>query len=259
MNNFDQLIKNAKVTRNKLAKTDELYWIEKDNKKYVLRIFKDKKHLNRCLQLYKKLGNKEFLPKLLASKKNKIIVEFIDGRECTKKDASSLAEKIGRICGIINKIKKIGDYTTEKNFAGYIKAMIKEEYISEKFAKKINDFRANLTKKIKLEITMDANDLYPKNFKVFNNKVYMVDIGAIKPLPKGLGIAKGFSRWFKTPEQQQKFLSGYGKENSLKFFTKDYKKLITLQFLMRRLGIRAIMKLNTNIRKDLRSLKELIK
>ena len=76
-------------------------------------------------------------------------------------------------------------------------------------ASNIKNLYISLKKKINPSIKLDANDVYPENFRLRNGKVYLVDIEAIKPLFRGHGIAKSFVRWFKTLEQRKKFKEGY--------------------------------------------------
>ena len=95
---------------------------------------------------------------------------------------------------------------------------------------------------------MDANDVYPENFRLRKEKVYFVDIEAIKPLFRGHGIAKSFIKWFKTNKQREKFKEGYKSAASLNFLTKDYLQFLYLNYFMRSIAIKLRLKIKLNPR-----------
>lgn len=115
----------------------------------------------------------------------------------------------------------------------------------------------SLKKKVHPKIKLDANDVYPENFRLRKRKVYLVDIEAIRPLFKGQGIAKSFVRWFKTPKQREKFKEGYASVNSINFLTGDYLKFLYLNFFIRSIAIK--LRLNTKLNpEDLKRLNLLL-
>ena len=215
------------------------------DKKYILRKFSSKRDADYYLSICKRLLKHDFLPKFYYQKGRNALFEYIVGRDCNKKDASHIAQQVGRICGLINKLKSEVYYDADSRFLSYIKNIQSKKLIDGENASNIKNLYIFLKKKVHPKLRLDANDVYPENFRLRNGKVYLVDVEAIKPLFKGHGIVKSFVRWFKTPKQRKKFKEGYTSVASIKFLTDDYLKFLYLNFFIRSIAIK--LRLNTKL------------
>lgn len=226
--------------------TKHAFLLTYENKKYILRKFSSKKDADHYLSICKKLLKHHFLPKYYHQKGKDVLFEYIEGRDCNKKDASKVAGQVGEICGFVNKLNNKIQYNADKRFFSYIEDLKKANMINKEKASKIKSLYISLKKKVKPKIKLDANDVYPENFRLNKGKVYLVDIEAIKPLFQGHGIAKSFIRWFKTPKQRKKFKEGYKSVNSIKFLTEEYLQFLYLNFFMRSIAIKLRLKTTLN-------------
>ena len=185
--------------------------------------------------------------------------EYIEGRDLTKeKETLKTFEEIGKICAHINKVKVNGHISTlfnrqlrelhtgafkftkkeaERRRRNNIKHVKLKPVFNERKYKDIKGVYNKLKKKLNPELTLEANDVAKGNFRLGkDNKVYFVDIEAIKPKVKGFGIGKLYLRWAKEKKQQQAFAKGYTSVSSLKFFTVEYKDFIYISFLIQRIN-----------------------
>jgi hypothetical protein len=212
----------------------EVHLLEHNCEKYVLRKCPNLKTADKYLRIYSSLKKYEFLPKLLWRDRTKIIFEYIGGRDCKKDDALKVAFDIGKMAGIINNLgnpRKI-NYDIDEKFLSKLYLLEKKEVLLSEVVRKIEDEYQSLKKKAKPKLCIDINDITFSNFRIFNGKTYLVDIEAIKLCPRGVGIAKGFLKWFKTPLQRKRFLEGYNSISDSNFLTKDYKNFIYLYHLV---------------------------
>lgn len=228
--------------------TNHTFLLTHDNKKYILRKFSTKKEADYYIKICKKLSKHGFLPKIYYQKGRRALFEYIEGRDCNKEDAARVAGQVGRICGQINKLNNEVKYDSDKRFYSYVATLKREKLIDGKKELSVKNMYFSLKKKLRPKIALDANDVYPENFRLRKGKVYLVDIEAIKPLFQGHGIAKSFIRWFKTPEQRRKFKQGYHSIRSINFLTEDYLKFLYLNFFVRSIAIRLRLKVELNQR-----------
>ena len=68
--------------------TKHTFLLTYETKKYILRKFSSKKDANYYLSICKKLLKYNFLPKFYYQSGRKVLFEYIEGRDCNKKDAS---------------------------------------------------------------------------------------------------------------------------------------------------------------------------
>jgi len=262
---IEEILKKGKIIpiheKNGIGSTKEAHIAKLNGKKYLLRICQDKETAEKYKKYYNLFKKYGFFPKLIESKDNYLLFEFINGRMCKEKEEKQIIMQIGKICGIINKIN--AKNYSEREHKSFKKLDLIEKYkiISNEKSKEITNFYKNLSKKVKLKTSLDAGDVTNDNFMVLGKKVYFVDIEAIKPNIKGYGIAKAFTSWFKTEEERKAFTKAYNSVNSMKFYNADYHKLVTLIFFINRLkfkfekGEKRIVK--TTIKKLNKLLKEI--
>ena len=210
----------------------EVHLSKHKGRKYVLRICKDLERAKRYEIVSRKLEKYGFLPKFLGRIDNKILYEYIEGRDLRKKESCDVIKQVGKICARINKVKASAN--VNKRFKKWILGIkaIKRPLLSNKEISKSQSLYNRLKKKLKPKIVLDAADTNPKNFRLRKDKVYIIDIEAINPTVKLFGVGKAFLKWFKSPEEQKFFKEGYRSVDSLMFFTKDYEDFIYLNFLV---------------------------
>lgn len=244
-----ETLKKGKIKRllpdeKKGALSNETFIINYKNKKYVLRKCKDIDKAKEYENYLKHFEKYNILPRFLYRDKNNLVLEFIEGRDCTKEDADSVAEQVGEIAGIINskKIKTNLDFHQKFNLA--LNKIRENSVISDNEFNLIKKRYNELLKKIKPLTGLDAADIVPANFRLNNGKVYLVDLGMLGDNIICRGLAKGFLKWFKTKKQRENFLKGYKKYSSINFLTKDYMDFIYLYFLITN------MRFKSNINRD---------
>lgn len=236
--------------------TGETHLVKHNNQKFVLRrceSISKAKYYEHLSEKFEKFG---FLPKLIGRSGKNVLFEYIEGRDLKGKgERIKYIGEIGKILGIINKFKF--ESKTENLFCKQIRECVSGKYkpslkvliarkrrkirkkpkkvLTEKQAKSILKLFNKIKSKLKAKIVYECTDPMPGNFRVRKNKIYLVDIESIKPRYKGLGVSKFLLEWGKDPLKKRKFIEGYEKSNSLKFFNKEYKKFIDLTFLIQRL------------------------
>ena len=243
---MSKIMKEGTISHIKGGDTKHTFLLVYRDKRYILRKFSNKNTTDYYTGICKKLHKYEFLPKILYQNEKNVLFEYIEGRDCTKLDASHVAIQIGRICGLINKLKNTKFYDVDKRFFSYIETIKRKKSISKEKASDIRELYLSLKKKVHPKVKLDANDVYPENFRLKNGKVYLVDIEAIKPLFQGHGIAKSFVRWFKTSQQREKFKRGYKSATSINFLTEDYLKFLYLNFFVRSIAIKIRLNIQLN-------------
>lgn len=237
---IDKLLKFGKITSisstNGKGTTKEVHIAKYNHKKYLLRICKDNETAKRYLTYYNLFKKYNFFPKLLEVKDNYLLFEFIIGRDCREKESPKIIFQIGKICGIINKIKSKYDYNS--GFFKKLNSIRERKVLSAKKVQEINKIYNKLNKN-KLKSSLDAGDVTNDNFRVSKNKVYFIDIEAIKPNIKGYGIAKSFSSWFKSDKEKKHFEQGYNSVNNMNFFNETYGDLTSLIFFIHRISYKS--------------------
>lgn len=230
------------------------------DKKYLLRICKDEETAKKYMRFYKRFHKYGFLPKLLEYEGKYMLFEFIEGKMCNEKESPKIIYQVGKICSIINKYKAEYSYKRERSFFEKLQEIKDKKIISEELAKKVENIYSNLDKKVKLKISLDAGDVTKDNFMIDKKgKIYFVDIEAIKATIKGMGIAKSFSSWFKTPKEQENFKKGYNSVSSMKFYTPDYAKFVTLIFFIQRIRFKSNKGEMNIVNKTINKLEKLVK
>lgn len=234
------------------ALSGEVHLIKHNNKKYIVRKCNTLSKAKKYVELTKKFEKYQFLPKLLGRQGKNVLFEFIEGRELDVDESPKVFEQIGRIAACINKVKIRGRYDSRffrqlnelvnGKFEYNPKVLIKrgriknwkkpKAFYSKEKAREIRKLYNYLKKKSKPRFVLDSNDITMSNFIMKNKKVYFVDIEAIKPRIKGMGIAKCFLKWAKSPQKQKAFIKGYSKILSAKFLTIYYLDFIYLIFSM---------------------------
>ena len=205
-------------------------------KRYILRKCSTKKEADFYSSILKRLRKYDIMPKLYYQDKKNLILEYIQGRHVRKKDTLDVANQVGKICGIISKLKSKEKYNINQKFDYMLNILLKNKIINKNRKKKIKSYYIKQKKKINPKSIIDINDVHSENFKVRNGKVYFVDIEAIKPRIKGRGIIKALKKWFTTKEEEKAFLKGYNSTSSSKFLTPQYKEFLTFYFFVTDLG-----------------------
>ena len=244
----------------------EVHFIHHKGDRYVVRRCQSLETAQFYEYISKKFEKYGFLPKFLGRYGKDVFYEHIDGRELKKEDSFKVAEQIGRIAAIINKVKVKGSlderfskqlqelvsgrfYLSVKEKAARKRNRVENEKIEPVFSKSeaevINKIYVYLKKRTKPLLTLDSNDIHLKNYILSKGKVYFVDIEAIKPRIKGFGIAKAFVKWFKTEKLRDKFRKGYEHISPMKFYNEEYRDFVEMQFLLQRINYRwKILELN---------------
>jgi len=227
------VLKNGKTEVLEGGDTQETFLLTFEGKKFVLRKCPNKKRADELVFISKKLKKYDILPKLYYQDGRSLIFEYIEGRDCKRTDALKVAKQVGRICALANTLQTEKQFNLDKRISKYLNTLKKNTTFSDEEINTMESLYFDLKKKIKFKIVLDANDIYPENFRLRKGKVYLVDVDAIKPLIKGYGIGKGFLRWFRTQTQRNRFLEGYSSRLSVKYLSKDYLKFLYLNFFLR--------------------------
>jgi hypothetical protein len=235
---MEQIIKEGKAELIKPKETDssykEVYLLTYNHQKYILIKCGKKKTADRYEKNYNIFEKFGFFPELLWRDKTRLIFEYIPGRDCKMSDALQVAGDVGGIVGVINSIKiPIKQYNFDKNFFKKLNYIKKRHVLNSDKIKEIRDKYYELKSKANPILSIDAKDIKGDNFRLYNGKVYFVDIDAIRPALRGLGIAKAMLHWFKIPIERELFFKGYNKFSDSSFFTTDYRDFIFLYFIIK--------------------------
>lgn len=211
--------------------TKETHFVLYKGKKYILRICSDEKSNENCKLVFNKFKNKSFLPKLIEKKDNYFLIEFLKGRDLNEeKDISrKIFIQLGKILAKVNTISFKFDY--KKSLEKYLSYLYKHKILPEEQFEKLEKILKILSH-TKLRACLDISDLTADNCHIYQKKVYLTDIGAIKPKFAGFGITKVFIQWAKTDKQRKYFEEGYNSTYPMKFYSEDYKKLAQLFFVI---------------------------
>lgn len=228
--------------------TEEVNLLKYADERYVLRRSKTSKRADRYQNLSQLFEPQGFLPKLLGREGDDLVYEFIEGRDLQGKERENFIAQVGGILARVNQRPS----TEPFSFVHFEKCISYIPY-SDKDKKRLTDQFKELVTRNNPEICYDVSDAIPQNFRVRDNKVYLVDIDSIYEGIKGAGIGKAFFKWVVRPEKKEAFLLGYGEVVSPYFLTPIYLEMVRLNFLVTNLGIK--IKHNRNS-KDLPRLKE---
>src|SRR3989338_7736052 len=99
------VLKKGEISNLEGGDSEETFLVTYLGKKFVLRKYETVKEANYYASIHKKLEKYDILPKLHYKEKNKLLFEYIEGRDCKKRDALKFAYQVGRICGAINSLK----------------------------------------------------------------------------------------------------------------------------------------------------------
>ena len=213
--------------------TKEVHLLTHLGQKYILRKCPNLKTADKYEKIYDALEKYGFLPELLWRDRTKMIFEYLPGRDCRIADALRVAKDVGRIAGIINSAKiPFKQYDFDEKFFDKLNFLRRKHVLDYDKAKEVNELYYELKRKAKPQLSMDANDITDGNFRLSQGKIYFVDIEAIKPVPKGCGIAKAMLKWFKTPTQRERFFKGYNQFGDSSFLTPDYRDFVYLYFII---------------------------
>lgn len=230
----------------------EAHLVKHGKKKFMLRKAQNIERAKKYQQISKKLEKSKILPKFLGISENNVLYEYIEGRDLRNNESLDVVKQVGKISAHINKInakdldtsrfkRQVVQATTgifekhKTNRPMLTKNKIKPLLTKEK-SKRILKLYNYLRKKTNPAIKLDLNDANPSNFRLRKNKVYFVDIEAIKPRIKGYCIGKAFTKWFKTDKQRKAFLEGYNPVLSTKFLSEYYLDFIYLNFLVQEIN-----------------------
>ena len=258
----------------------EVHLVKYGKEKFITRRCKTVEKAKSYEELDDRFSQYGFLPKLLGRYGKDVLYEFIDGRDLQGKESMGVFEQIGSLSARINKVKVKGDVSKRFNrqleelvtgkFSISGKVLMKQVRLKEYKKPKsilsraegdhIDEVYRNLKRKVKPYMTLDAGDVAPGNFRLGEDgRVYFVDVEAIKPRVRGLGIAKFFLTWGDTEARQRAFLRGYSKVSSTKFLTEEYRDFIFLNFLMQKVNYNVNIFQDRGYQKPLRQMNQLVR
>jgi hypothetical protein len=213
--------------------TREVHLLTHLGQKYILRQCPDLKTADKYEKIYYALEKFGFLPELLYRDRTRMIFEYLPGRDCRVSDALRVAQDVGTIAGAINSTRiPFKQYDFDEKFFDKLEFLKRKRVLDTDKSKEVRDLYYELKRKAKPKLAIDANDITNGNFRISDGQVYFVDIEAIKPVPKGCGIAKAMLKWFRTPTQRERFFKGYNKFGDSSFLTPDYRDFVYLYFII---------------------------
>jgi len=249
------VLKEGKISKLEGGDSGQTYLVNHNKKKFVLREYENEKAADYYVMVHKKLQQYGFFPNLYYKEKNKILFEYIDGRDCKKSDALKVAYQVGKICATINKLKLRSVDKDSKNVNYALELFRKNNFLNEEDIRALEVRYETMRNKLKPKLTVEFDDVYAENFRLRKGKVYLVDIEDIDYKYQGRGIGKAFLRWFKTKKQRQKFKQGYESIASMKFVTEDYLQFLYLNFLTFSLAYKVKNRKNINPKDKIRLIK----
>jgi thiamine kinase-like enzyme len=246
------------ISKEGMGSTGEAHLAVLDGQKYLLRICPSEK-VQRYINYYRKFRKYGFIPRLLERKNNYLLFEFIDGRVAHEHESPKVIKEVGKICAIINKLGARYSFKRERSFLEKLDEVKRKKVISQTIYDETLRLYKELKTKVKLKTSLDAGDVTSDNFMIGKNgRVYFVDIEAIKPNIKGMGIAKSFAVWFKKENEKEHFREGYKSIGSMDFYTDDYGKLATLLFFVQRIRFKANKEEMDVVRRTINKLERLL-
>jgi len=253
----------------------EVYLVKHNNKKYIIRKCDTIKRAKKYETISKKLEKQDVLPKILGRYGKDVLFEFIEGRDLTKEEDLKVFYQLGEI---VAKISKLKTYKPDNRFYTQLKELVTGNFsqnnkvdvrryrerldkrrikplFTRQQADNIKVVHDYLLKKVKPKTVLDINDVSTSNFRIRKGKIYFVDIEAIKPRIKGLGIAKCFLKWAKTEDQQEAFRKGFERFDKW-FFEGEYADLCYLKFIIQSLNYKC--QIGRDYKHDLKRLEILL-
>lgn len=238
----------------------EAHLLEYECEKYIVRICKDIKTAKKYERLSLKLEEFEVFPKFLGRYGKKVFYEFLEGRDLKEKESSDIYFQIGKIAAVVGTLKgkrgknrfytqleklETGNFYTENSRIHRAKRRYGKELdkrnikaiFSKEMAEDVRKLFVYLSRDLKLEFRYDINDTTKENFRLSNEKVYFVDIEAITPRIKGLGIANCFLKMAKDKKSREAFRRGF-EEVAEWYFEGEYADLCYLMYTMQSLVYR---------------------
>jgi len=237
--------------------TGETHLIVYDKKKYVLRKTISVSKAKYYEHLSKKFKKYKFLPNFLGRIGKNVFYEYIEGRDLkNEKEKLENIKSVGKILGTINKFKF--EFKFDHIFRTQLRELSSGKYkpslkvqiarkrgkirkkpkriFDKKQSNKILNYFNIFKKELNPKIVYECTDPTPSNFRLRNNKVYLVDIESIKPRYKGFGVSKFLMSWGKVKNRKNKFIEGYKMKNSMKFLNDKYKDFIDLIYLIQKIN-----------------------
>lgn len=224
------ILQKGKLSRLEGGDSGKTFLLEFKGKRFVLRNYVDEKTATYYAKICREL--KGSVPKVFFQEQNKLLFEYVEGRDCTKADALAVAARVGELCARINKLPKQG-LEEKLNIKKSVSLLKKHQLLTTDELNTAKELYLELKKKLRPTVSMDFDDVYPENFRLDKKgNIYLVDIECMEPKIKGSGIGKAFIKWFKTLEERKQFLKGYARIARPEFLTQDMLTFLYLHFLM---------------------------
>jgi len=259
------------------ALSGEVHLLKYKGERYVVRKCSTLLKAKYYEAISKKLEKYNFLPKFLGRFGKDVLYEFINGRDLRRNERGFVFEQLGEIGAFINKQKinsnpnfkfnKILGELVSGKYVSSAKVLMRRKrsrirkkpkiVLSIKESNKIKELYSYLMRKTKAQIRMDISDFVPGNFRLRRGKVYLVDVEAIKPAIKGMGVAKCFRGFCNTKKRKELFIKGYTKVYSTNFLNEIYLDLCNLLFAVQAIHFKEQVK--RDYQEDLGKIKRLLK
>ena len=214
----------------------QVHLVRHNRKKYVLRKCRTRQDAKNIIEIHKKLDKFGFLPKLLDHRGRFLLFQFIPGRDCRTTDDSKVAYEVGKIAGQTNKYKIHRENFKHEKFYSNLKFLSRKKIITRKELFRAKGMYENLILRYVPKLRLEVCDISPSNFRIYRNRIYLVDMDAIKVSFLGGGIAKGFLKWFKNAKQRKEFKEGYHSVRDVSFLNSDYLQMSYLYFLVKNIS-----------------------
>src|SRR3989344_3743171 len=182
-----RILKEGKLSRLRGGDSGKTYQIRRGPQKYVVKEYETANLAKYYELIHRKLFRYGFLPRLYCRDKNKLVFEYIEGRDCKKPDASEVAFQVGRICAIINTLSVRGRERDYKPLKYALALLRKHQVFSEEDTVTLGKLYRLWKSRAHPEFAIDFHDVYPENFRLRKRTVYLVDIENMEPKFKGRG------------------------------------------------------------------------
>lgn len=175
-----KLFKNKKLKELELLKNQGFcninYLLKDENKKYLIRVFKDNSSVNISREFEYKTQKKAFRKNLAAKPllltKKFMVCEYLEGTHKYKLKSNELKELVKNIKKL-HKIKSCVKVYNFKKDLKYYKDILKDK-TSKKLIKSLKQEIKNL-KSYKLQVVTTHHDLNPKNIIFHKNTIKLID------------------------------------------------------------------------------------
>jgi len=201
---------------------------------YKLRVFPSTKMAEKqesIVQLVSKI-----FPKFYGRDRNYLLFEFLDARTISKDENPDIFLRIGEMCGEVNNIKADGNAKKdlEEHYYTVIESFLKKGIISSEDLRRILMVYKKLLCEIQYKVVLSIMDIQFANFMLDSqNKLYFVDEDGIDYNIQGYGFDTFSDKFDK--KQIKYFFKGYNSVNSIKFYDKDYEKLVIFLHLVEKI------------------------